>query len=240
MSPGPPPTTSRTSGGWLKALYGICENLQLKDRFKKSLSMSGEVGSLAGNRVVSHERSRPADLPHGPWSRHAGPYPSHYCGCVSWRALLARGHRGGEAVTARNVNSIDAFEGGQSTAPATSSFSGMIRISQCGRSRLQKRPFAGESSVQRHDQIRWNTTLRLFAGISVITGAENPTDCATAATASRSRRPSSGCDREGSGRMLVGGPLRTLRVCMDHRGRTATPREYRGGPLDQSQRRLPR
>ena len=31
--------------------------------------MSGEVGSLAGVRVVSHERSRPADLPrrHGPW-----------------------------------------------------------------------------------------------------------------------------------------------------------------------------
>ena len=33
---------------------------QLQDRFKKSLSMSGEVGSLAGDRVVSHERPRPA------------------------------------------------------------------------------------------------------------------------------------------------------------------------------------
>jgi hypothetical protein len=36
------------------------------------------------------------------------------------------------------------------------------------------------SSAQRHDHIRWNTMLRLFAGISVITGAENPTDCAIA------------------------------------------------------------
>jgi hypothetical protein len=42
------------------------------------------------------------------------------------------------------------------------------------------------------DQIRRNTTLRLFAGISVIVGTENPTDCATAATASRSRRPQVG------------------------------------------------
>jgi hypothetical protein len=39
-----------------------------------------------------------------------------------------------------------------------------------------------------HDHIRRNTTLRLFAGISVISGAENPTDCFIAATASRSRR----------------------------------------------------
>jgi transposase len=53
-------------------------------------------------------------------------------------------------------------------------------------------PFAGGSSAQRHDHIRRNTTLRLFAGISVITGAENPTDCAIAATASRSRRPQVG------------------------------------------------
>jgi hypothetical protein len=42
---------------------------------------------------------------------------------------------------------------------------------------------------RRHDHIRRNTTLRLFACISVITGAENPADCAIAATASRSRRP---------------------------------------------------
>ena len=48
------------------------------------------------------------------------------------------------------------------------------------------------SSVQRHDHIRRNTTLKLFAGISVITGAENPADCAIAATASRSRRPQFG------------------------------------------------
>ena len=32
----------------------------MKDRFKESLSMSGEVRLLAGVRVVSHERSRPA------------------------------------------------------------------------------------------------------------------------------------------------------------------------------------
>ena len=44
------------------ALRGSREDLQLKDGFKKSLSMLGEVGSLAGDRVVSHERSRPADL----------------------------------------------------------------------------------------------------------------------------------------------------------------------------------
>ena len=45
----------------LKAPSGICEHLQLKDRFKKSLSISDEVGLLVGDRVVSHERSRPAD-----------------------------------------------------------------------------------------------------------------------------------------------------------------------------------
>ena len=39
-------------------------------------------------------------------SRHAGPYPSHYCGCFSWCALLAHGHRCRNAVTARNVNSM--------------------------------------------------------------------------------------------------------------------------------------
>ena len=54
---------------------------------------------------------------------------------------------------------------------------------------VSRRPFAGGSSAHRDDHIRRNTTLRLLAGISVITGAENPTDCAVAATASRSRRP---------------------------------------------------
>ena len=63
--------------------------------------MSGEVGSLAGDRVVSHERSRPADLPrrHRLCSRHAGSYLSHFCGCVSCCALLAGGHHGREAAT---------------------------------------------------------------------------------------------------------------------------------------------
>src|SRR5271166_1757758 len=51
------------------------------------------------------------------------------------------------------------------------------------------RSFACGSSAHHLYQIRWNTTLRLFAGISVIVGTENPTDCAIAATASRSRRP---------------------------------------------------
>ena len=72
-----------------------------KGRFKKSLSMSGEVGSLAGDRVVSHERSRPADLAQRQDFRppHAGSYPSDYRGCVSWHALLASHHRRRESVT---------------------------------------------------------------------------------------------------------------------------------------------
>jgi len=96
--------------------------------------MSDEVGSLAGVRRVSHERSRHADFPRrqGLWSRHAGPYPSNFCGCVSWYALLARGHRCGEAVTARNANSVDAFERGQSFAPTPSE-------EPCGRSGFRKR-----------------------------------------------------------------------------------------------------
>ena len=60
----------------------VCERLQLNDRFRKFLSMSGQVGSLAGARVVSHERSRPADLPrrHGPWSRpKSAPKPPFHC-----------------------------------------------------------------------------------------------------------------------------------------------------------------
>jgi hypothetical protein len=104
-----------------------------KGRFKKSLSMSGEVGSLAGDRVVSHERSRPADLPQRQDFRppHAGSYPSDYRGCVSWHALLASHHRRRESVTVdgafergnqlllRLVSSHAAdlgFEGGRSLA----------------------------------------------------------------------------------------------------------------------------
>jgi hypothetical protein len=69
---------------------------------------------LAGDRVVSHERSRPADLSrrHRLFSRNAGSYPSHYCGCFSRCALLAYGHRCRNAVTARNVYLIDALERG--------------------------------------------------------------------------------------------------------------------------------
>jgi hypothetical protein len=100
--------------------------------------MSGEVGSLAGDRVVSHERSRPADLsrPHRLCSRNAGSYPSHYCGCLSRCALLAYGHRCRNAVTARNVNSIDASERGQSVAPTTSPSLWMIQ--PCGRGECPK------------------------------------------------------------------------------------------------------
>jgi hypothetical protein len=152
-----------------------------KGRFKKSSSMSGEVGSLAGDRVVSHERSRPADLPQRQDFRppHAGSYPSDYRGCVSWYALLASHHRRRESVTVDG-----AFErGNQLLLRLVSSHAADLGFER-GRSLA--------SSVHRHDHIRRNTTLRLFAGISVITGAENPTDCAIAATASRSRRPQFG------------------------------------------------
>ena len=58
---------------------------------------------------------------------------------------------------------------------------------------FEKRPFGGRSSTQRYDRgLVRNTTLRLSAGISVMTGAENPTVCAIAPTASRSRRPQFG------------------------------------------------
>ena len=90
--------------------------------------MSGEVGSLAGDRVVSHERSRPANLPRRPdlRPRHAGSNPSHHCGCVSWSALLAGNHRRRNAVTVDG-----ACKRRQSIASdKTSSFS----AAACGRS----------------------------------------------------------------------------------------------------------
>src|ERR1700722_6893023 len=40
--------------------------------------MSREVSSLAGDRVVSHKRSRPADLSRRHSSRYAEPYPSDF------------------------------------------------------------------------------------------------------------------------------------------------------------------
>jgi hypothetical protein len=92
------------SGPWPKAPSGTLRSFcRLQDRFNKSLSMSDEVSSLAGDRVVSHERSRPADLSRRDrlCSRNAGSYPSHYCGCVSRCALLAYGHRCRATLTRR-------------------------------------------------------------------------------------------------------------------------------------------
>jgi hypothetical protein len=117
----------RTAGGYeprawgrmrLPASASIC---QLKDGFNKSLSKSGEVRSLAGDRVVSRDRSRPADFPrrHGLCSRHTGPHPSDYFGCVSWRAIRAGNHRCRESVTARDLNSTMRVSG-QSIAPTAS------------------------------------------------------------------------------------------------------------------------
>jgi len=110
--------TNCASTGWRNAPSGVSEYLPLKGRFRKSLSMSGEVGSLAGDRVVSHERSRPADLPRreDPRSGHASPSPSHYRSRMSWCALLAGDPRRRKAVTARDLNSIDAPGRGQSIA----------------------------------------------------------------------------------------------------------------------------
>ena len=54
------------------------------------------------------------------------------------------------------------------------------------------RPWAASARSMFLSYIRRNTTLRLFAGISVTTGAENPTDCAIAATTSRCRSPQFG------------------------------------------------
>ena len=97
--------TNCASTGWRSAPSGVSKYLPLKGRFRKSLSMSGEVGSLAGDRVVSHERSRPADLPRreDPRSGHARPYPSHYRGRMSWCALLAGDPRRRKAVRAREI-----------------------------------------------------------------------------------------------------------------------------------------
>ena len=204
--PGSESVSARLFLIWRPRRAGLLAAMRLpasaaKGRFKKSLSMSGEVGSLAGDRVVSHERSRPADLPQRQDFRppHAGSYPSDYRGCVSWHALLASHHRRRESVTVDG-----AFERGNQLLP----------------------------SAQRHDHIRRNTTLRLFAGISVMTGAENPSDCAIAATASRSRRPQFGLRSRGSGRMLgCSGPLRILRVCTDRRDTAAIPEGVLRPPL---------
>ena len=89
---------------------------------------------------------------------------------------------------------------------------------------MAPRPWAASARSMFLSYIRRYTTLRLFAGISVITGAENQPIAPSRQPLRVLARPSVGCDREGSGRMLgCSGPLRTLRVCMDHRDRAATP-----------------
>ena len=82
-----------------------------------------------------------------------------FLAALFWHTVIAAG--------ADADDTTDAFE--RATAPGTAA----IWI---------KRPFGGRSSTQRYDQTRRNTTLRLFAGISVTTGTANPTDCAVAAT----------------------------------------------------------
>jgi hypothetical protein len=63
MSPRTPGGDDRAPAAGRMRLLASASICQLKDGLKKSLSMSGEVGSLAGDRVVSHERSRPVDFP---------------------------------------------------------------------------------------------------------------------------------------------------------------------------------
>ena len=63
MSPRTPGGDDRAPAAGRMRLLASASICQLKDGLKRSLSMSGEVGSLAGDRVVSHERSRPADFP---------------------------------------------------------------------------------------------------------------------------------------------------------------------------------
>ena len=108
------------------------QHLQPNDGFKKSLSISAEVGSLAGDRVVSHERSRPADLSRRDrlFSRNGGSYPSHYCSCVSRCALLAYGHRCRNAVTVDGASKHRQLI----ASDKTSSFS----AAACGRSGFRK------------------------------------------------------------------------------------------------------
>jgi hypothetical protein len=94
--------------------------------------MSGEVGSLAGDQVVSHERSRPADLPQRQDFRppHAGSYPSDYRGCVPWYAFLASHHRSRESVTVDGASKHRQLI----ASDKTSSFS----AAACGRSGFRK------------------------------------------------------------------------------------------------------
>jgi hypothetical protein len=133
MSPQASPTKCRTSvGGPTGAFRPLASICGLSTDLRKSLSMPSEVGSLAGDRVLSHERSRPADLSRRDrlCSRNAGSYPSNCCGCFSRCALLAYSHR------CRNAVTVDgACKHRQSIGPdKTTSFS----AAACGRSGFRK------------------------------------------------------------------------------------------------------
>jgi hypothetical protein len=102
------------------------------------------------------------------------------------------------------------------------------------RCEFRKQPFAGRSRpCNDTDHIRRNTTLRLFPGISVTTGAKNPTDCALKATLRGLAGPGPGCDRGRlrSNAWLLGAVSNPSHMCgaveIDRRPR----RKYRGGPL---------
>jgi hypothetical protein len=84
----------------LKVPAASCGYLQLKGGFKKSLLMPGEVGSLAGDRefrMSDPHRLTPRRQDFRP--THAASYPSNYCGCMPWCALLVGDRRRRESVT---------------------------------------------------------------------------------------------------------------------------------------------
>jgi hypothetical protein len=78
-----------------RVLSDISALLQPKEGFKKSLSMSGEVGLLAGDEIVSHERSQRAD-PHTTLNRDTRGHILRIIvvaclGMLIWQAIIAAG-----------------------------------------------------------------------------------------------------------------------------------------------------
>jgi hypothetical protein len=114
-------------------------------------------------------------------------------GCGPWRGI-----RRGTCLCFGQVVVGFPHSSRKRSAPQRACMPGDARTVRVGR-RGDSRPEAADSqglarasSTHRHHHIRRNTTLRLFAGISVIAGSEKPADCAIATTASRSRRPQVG------------------------------------------------